>query len=128
MKIIFSVLLLISFVANAQQPPLCRPQGKSCFETACSLMSDLECNEEFEINQVLTTCQGSYDGNCIQESVKYLREIDFNDWNEMSQLVKSCTRIWDMNCTHSVCKRLGGIKCNELSEIVLINNKCSQRF
>jgi len=103
----------------------CRPQGQSCFRTACESVGTFECDDQREMDTLRRACRGVWGSECLRISMKYLGNFEYDDIEEMSQLARSCRGVYETDCISYTCDRLGTFGCDDLEEIVSVNRTCA---
>ena len=90
----------------------CGPsRGMDCIDAACEKLGEYGCNEQSEINTVITACKG-VDGECLNTACSKLGEYGCNEMSEITSVAAICRNVFDRNCIEVVCNRLGEYGCN----------------
>lgn len=100
--------------------------GTDCLDAACSHMPAYKCDDQSEINQVLTFCRG-VDGDCIQSSCARMASYKCDDLSEVEAVANSCRSVFDGKCVDTVCNHMASYKCDDFSEIQAVGAVCSGR-
>jgi len=97
-----------------------------CVNFICNHLPSYDCNESWEVQEVVGACQDNFGTGCLETAISYLHSFDYNQRRELVEIAQACKYNWGGGCIQNTCARVNPFDCNERKEIVSIAMACRE--